>query len=159
MNNDTKSERIFKIPSTNLAKFQERWEKLVRRAIKLGVTPPTYSIFKEEPVAYAVTRERFNELKGIMEHYQDEVVVLVHHVSIQHPVVKVAGWEFVASIEHTEEGNVIHNISGEDLPAKYRASDAYCDHCKTRRNRKGTFVLKREETDSSCDDKFSQYEK
>ena len=34
-------ERVFEIPSSNLAKFEEKWEKLVRRANKLGIIPPS----------------------------------------------------------------------------------------------------------------------
>lgn len=134
-------ERVFEIPSSNLAKFEEKWEKLVRRANKLGIIPPSYVIVKEEPKTRTVKRERYDETKGCDVVYEDEVVYLVHHVVIHNPLVIVAGWEFVATLEHTEEGNITHNISGKDLPAKYRDCSAWCDHCKTNRYRKETFVV------------------
>lgn len=136
------NQKVFEIPSPNLAKFQTKWEKLVRRANKLGIVPPTYTILKEEPRKHTVKRERFNELKNKMEWVDEDVVMIYHLVEVQHPQVKVpGGWEFVASLEHSEEGNIIHNISGKDLPAKYRDCGAWCDHCSVARNRKDTFVV------------------
>lgn len=134
----------FEIPSPNLPKFEKRWQKLIRRATKLGVPLPTYHIFQEEPRAHKVRKTRWNSVKGQEETYWDELVVLYHFIKIEHPLVQVAGWEFVASLEHTEEGNIVHNISGQDLPHQYRNCDAWCDHCQLQRNRKDTFVVRHE---------------
>jgi hypothetical protein len=144
MDDNKQEPRVFEIPSPNLGKFNDKWDKLVRRANKLGIIPPTFTVLKEEPRTHKVKRERFNEEKNTMETYMDEVVILYSLITIQHPLVKVQGWQFVASLEHTEEGNITHNISGEDLPSKYRDCDAWCDHCQTRRNRKDTFVVRSE---------------
>jgi hypothetical protein len=142
MSDSIQEQRIFEIPAPNLSKFQEKWTKLVRRADKLGITPPTYTIIKEEPRPHKVRRERWNEEKGQEETYYEEVAMMYHLVTIEHPQVKVpGGWEFVATLEHTEEGNITHNISGKDLPSKYRDCDPWCDHCQTRRYRKDTFVV------------------
>lgn len=136
------SQRVFQIPAPNLPKFQERWDKLIRRANKLGIIPPTFSIIKDEPRPIKVKRERWNDLKGEMENYYEDVAMVYHHVVIDHPRVQVpGGWEFVASLEHTEEGNITHNVSDKDLPAEYRDCDAWCDHCQTKRFRRDTFVV------------------
>lgn len=142
MDTDKQEPKVFEIPAPNLSKFQERWEKLIRRANKLGVIPPTYTILKEETKPIKVRKEVWDErLQEVVEKYVD-VPMVYHHVTIDHPKVIVpGGWEFVASLEHTEEGNITHNIGGKDLPAKYRDCDAWCDHCQLRRNRKDTFVV------------------
>ena len=134
--------KVFEIPAPNLPKFQERWEKLVRRANKLGVIPPTYAILKEETKSVKVRKEVWDEkLQEVVEKYVD-VPMVYHHVIIEHPKVIVpGGWEFVASLEHTEEGNITHNIGGKDLPQQYRDCEPWCDHCQLRRNRKDTFVV------------------
>lgn len=139
---DTKEFRFFDIPAPNLPKFEERWEKLVRRANKLGVIPPTYAIVKEETKPFRARKEVWDTvLQEVTVQYVD-VPMVYHRIVIDHPEVKVpGGWEFVASLEHTEEGNITHNIGGKDLPAKYRDCDAWCDHCQLRRNRKDTFVV------------------
>ncbi len=137
--------RVFEIPSPNLNKFQDKWEKLVRRANKLGVVPPTYTITGEVPRSHKVRREHFDEVKNKTVWVDEEVVMIYHLVTIDHPKVVVpGGWEFVATLEHTEEGNITHNISGKDLPNEYRDCEPWCDHCKVRRNRKDTYVLCRE---------------
>jgi hypothetical protein len=134
--------RVFEIPAPNLSKFQDKWEKLVRRANKLGVTPPIYTITGEEPRSHKAKRERFNDSTSKMEWVTEDVVMIYHLIQIDHPKVKVpGGWEFVATLEHTEEGNITHNISGIDLPNEYRDCEPWCDHCQARRNRKDTFVV------------------
>ena len=144
---DTNQEpRVFEIPSPNLGTFQAKWEKLMRRATKLNIPLPSYTIIKEEPRTVKVTKERWDEVKGRMETYRDDVLVMYHFITIQHEKVVVpGGWEFIASLEHTEEGNITHNIGGKDLPSKYRDCDAWCDHCQLRRNRKDTFVVNKED--------------
>lgn len=134
--------RVFEIPSPNLNKFQDKWEKLVRRANKLGVIPPTYTITGEVPRSHKVRREHFDEVKNKTVWVDEEVVMIYHLITIDHPKVIVpGGWEFVATLEHTEEGNITHNISGKDLPQQYRDCDAWCDHCQLKRNRKDSFVV------------------
>lgn len=51
------------------------------------------------------------------------------------------GWKFMASIDHLPNGNIIRNISGADLPEKFRTADSYCEHCHTDRRRKSTYVV------------------
>ena len=51
------------------------------------------------------------------------------------------GWKFMASIDHLPNGNIIRNISGTDLPEKFRTIKGYCEHCNTDRNRKSTYVV------------------
>lgn len=137
--------RVFEIPSPNFPRFQDRWVKLVRRATKLNVPLPTYTIIKEEPREITET-ERYTDKDGCVGFRDVKSVVLYYHITIEHPQVVVEGWEFVSAIEHTSEGNITHNISGKDLPIKYRSTDAYCDHCKLDRRRKETFVIVNEGT-------------
>lgn len=51
-------------------------------------------------------------------------------------------WELVGSIEHTEKGNVVKSLTGEDLPAGYQTAPSSCDHCHTNRQRKDTFIVR-----------------
>lgn len=51
------------------------------------------------------------------------------------------GWKFIAAIDHLPNGNIIRNISGADLPEKFRTADSYCEHCHTDRRRKATYVV------------------
>ena len=55
--------------------------------------------------------------------------------------IQINGWKFVSSIDHLPNGNVIRNISGIDLPEKFRTVKSYCEHCNTNRHRKATYVV------------------
>jgi len=139
--NEQSSNIVYNIPSDNFSKFEEKWNKLVKRANKLAIIPPTYSMIGESIKPHKVLKERYNSKINEYEKYYENMAVLYYHITIFNPVVKVADWTFVASLEHTNEGTIIHNISGKDLPEEYRSADAECHHCKVNRYRKQTYVL------------------
>lgn len=58
----------------------------------------------------------------------------------------VNNWEFVATVEHTEKGNVFSGISGIEVPARYYGSEPVCEHCNTSRYRKYTYIVRNKET-------------
>lgn len=63
-------------------------------------------------------------------------------------VAKVNGWRFIATVEHTPNGNIIHPYSTDDIqvPTKYHTTDPICEHCNTKRRRNDTFLVYNEET-------------
>ena len=55
---------------------------------------------------------------------------------------KIGDYELVAELEHTGAGNIIRKINLKyDVPEMYRNTGCYCEHCKTNRARKNTFLL------------------
>lgn len=65
------------------------------------------------------------------------VIVEVEGVAI------INDWELVAYTEHTDNGNIYDKVNVEvEIPARYRASDCFCEHCKTRRARKNTCIVR-----------------
>ena len=59
---------------------------------------------------------------------------------------QINGWQWLASIESTDKGNLIHSAQDVTVPVKYYTSDCYCEHCKTKRWRKYLFLVKNMET-------------
>lgn len=54
----------------------------------------------------------------------------------------VNNWRFVATIEHTDSGNVIRQYDFDvDVPSKYRTAKPVCEHCNTLRNRNDTYLV------------------
>ena len=53
----------------------------------------------------------------------------------------IAGWRFVAQVEHGAEGNVTRNLGKVELPLHYRTASPDCDHCHLARNRNNTYIL------------------
>ena len=116
--------RVFKIPSPNWNTFVERFEKLVRRANKLGCVVPTYTIIKEEPKEIVVSRTVVDE-DGNGETEGVKRLIVIHSVVVNAPTVEVAGYEFCASVEHFAEGNVLHTLKDKSVPKKYRDADIF----------------------------------
>jgi hypothetical protein len=131
--------RVYAIPQPNMGKFEERLSKLVRRAVKLGVAAPEWHMVRESHKVIRVKTDREDERGNTI---MEERVLLINHITVQHPRVIVADYEFVAMVEHTEEGNILHSLPGKSVPPQYRESDAYCDHCQVRRRRNNTFIVR-----------------
>lgn len=120
--------KIYKIPSDNMDVLARKFKKLGRRAKRIGLPTATYT-----------------ELKVEHKKLKDGRIILLHHITVDAGItsVKVDGWEFVAVVQHTEEGNILRNISDQEIPEKYRNTSNYCDHCKVQRNRKDTYILRK----------------
>lgn len=50
-------------------------------------------------------------------------------------------WVWLASVEHTEKGNLIHSPRDIAIPEKYYTSGGYCEHCNSDRQRKYLFLV------------------
>lgn len=62
----------------------------------------------------------------------------------------VEGYEFIARLEHTPEGNFIYtspHSSVPNLPSELKTAVQHCDVCHTNRDRNDTFVIKMEKDD------------
>lgn len=90
-------------------------------------------------------------------HYQvigevfKEIIVEGHNQVVRFVVVEaegkgvVNGWEFVAKVQHTENGNIITGV-GIEVPEKYYTSKPVCEHCNSKRTRKYTYIVRNTET-------------
>ena len=61
-------------------------------------------------------------------------------------IAEVNGWKFIASVEHTPNGNIIKKACDVEVPSEYYTSVPMCEHCNSRRYRKDTFIILNEET-------------
>jgi len=55
---------------------------------------------------------------------------------------KIAGWSFIARLEHIAGGNMIYSVPGVECPAAYQATGPDCDHCQIKRDRKNLYVVR-----------------
>jgi len=118
------------IPEENMGSMDDRFDKINRKAVKLGC----------EPVAYKVVGEEYRD----DEETDRAAKWLRVEVSGEPPVVE-GGWKFQASLDHlygSDAGNMIHTAPGcTNIPEHYKTAAANCDHCKTNRRRKKTVLL------------------
>lgn len=129
--------KVYKVPSDNLAVLADKFKKLAKRATKLGLPVPTY-----REVAEPIRRQKKDEFTGFVTKTWLEHQIVVDPGCTE---VKVQGWTFIATIQHTEEGNIIRAVGTAEIPTKYRNVTQLCEHCNTNRNRKDTYILKHEE--------------
>jgi len=118
--------KTFKISPDLLGKVKATVARLNKRAVKLGVPLVSMIIGPSSLVP------------------QDNGgAVLMHEVTVDLEVPKLPDWRFLATLEHTGEGNIIRVFpgAGEVYLSAYRTCAPKCDHCNIDRNRKDTFVV------------------
>lgn len=121
----------FEIFEGNIERLDKKLERICKKAMKYG-----------NPFHYEKVGEVFRNI-GTKEKPEIAKFIVVD-VSGE---AKVNGWIFVATIEHTENGNVIRkNLYDIEVPERYYTCKPVCDHCGTNRARKDTYIIYNEET-------------
>ena len=121
---------FYRIHSTRMEGFMNKLESLNKRAAKLGCSP--------------IKVEILGEMKRIKDKKKGEVDVFTC-LTVEGEAPSYNGWTFVASIEHTEAGNIIRTAPNKETPTRFFDVHSVCEHCNTRRHRKETFVLQHED--------------
>ena len=125
---------VYRVLTYRYGELEKKSASMTRRSLKLGLKP--IGVVK---LGNAV--RPYVDENG----YDREYCTTYLTVSGEAP--RVEGYDFIARIEHTEAGNVVSGPpnSDEDL-SEYWEADPTCEHCKTKRSRKDTFVLREVET-------------
>jgi hypothetical protein len=122
--------QTYNIPESRFNWFKDQLAKLDKRAKR--IMGPNAKIY--------CTVLGFHFLNG--EGHQKLQKMKIFEVFVSHPEVKLEGWQFVARIDHSQDiGNVVRVVPGQTLPARYRDSTPFCEHCNINRLRRDTFVL------------------
>jgi hypothetical protein len=135
----TQPSAVYEIPESNLARFKEKFDHLMRRGRKLGTLDlPGYQVGESQERKVTET-----DLDG--ENYT--YWITVYPVTVWGTAPKLQGWSFVATADYAEGSEPIFRsalISGEraDIPEHFRTMGPRCGHCKKIRNRRETFILK-----------------
>jgi len=120
----------YKIYEANLAGLVARLEKLNTRCARLGAAPITWNILSVEDVP----------IEG-----QPGLVERVVNLDVTGETPKFNGWSFVATLNHTVEGNVVRAVPGLDVPVQFRNRQPVCDHCECSRNRRDTYIVRHDD--------------
>ena len=60
---------------------------------------------------------------------------------------QIENWEFIATIEHADPMNIIRSFRPDvEIPEHFYTADTFCEHCRTRRYRKDTYIVRNTET-------------
>jgi len=120
---------VFLIPDFNLEYLKGKVAHLNKAATKLKCEPIT-----------VVTASA-----GISEPDEDGSVYEKLYVVVRGKAPRLAGWSFVATLEHDEGTTIIRRLptfdEELDLSAYRDASPENCDHCHARRRRNDTYLV------------------
>lgn len=148
---------VYDIIGERWDEFTRKFAALAKRAAKLGVPAITYDVvgYREEPVMGKIHVWRpvddnpnvtyLAEERGPTGRYHTWVQVKLNGTEL-----KLADWDFLGTLEWVAEAkqNILHaKPSGEEVDiSAYRNAPPKCDHCKTRRMRKETFLVRSTKT-------------
>lgn len=122
----------FAIHSDNLERLHKKMDRIRTKCEKYGCD-----------FVYDELGEEFRKVKDESGNISTQRFIIVECEG----TAKVNGWKFVATIDHTEKGNVIRKISDEvEIPDKYRTAEPVCEHCNSKRHRKDTYIVYNEDT-------------
>ena len=133
----------FEIFDGNMPRFEKALKKIENKCRKYN-TPFHYEKVGEEYVKDTITKlDDGTPLDHPVEIVRRFIVVEVEAKPI------IANWELVAVLEHTpKDGNIIHHINGDvEIPTRYYDAKPYCEHCRTKRYRKDTYIIRNAQTD------------
>lgn len=130
--------RTFKVLASKRFAFEKEMARLTRKASKLGVAAPTFTMGAATFEERTGTREDGSSYKYIAEFYPTTVTAII---------VQIPGWTFLATLEHLEGGETLVRAiaDGVDTVA-YRTATSKCDHCKIARKRNDTYLVRNDAT-------------
>ena len=120
----------FLIAEEYIEAVRKKAERITRKAQKYGCS-----------VTFAEVGEKFERVDD-----GTESGALVRFIEVEaEGVARVNGWEYVATVEHTAQGNIIKKaLHDAEIPERYRATPPICEHCNTNRPRSFTYLVRSE---------------
>ena len=121
-----------------LSEFEKLFNRLARKAVKLGLSAPAFRVTGE--------RQELADVYEICDRESRKVgteMVVVNDIEITGlDPVRLDGWQFVAKLETAKDKeNLIYAIPGTVVPDRFKTSGCTCEHCNVNRARNFTFVL------------------
>lgn len=114
---------IYEIPDSKLEKLEKQCKRISNKGANV-----VFNVL--EPIQIKATNN-------------DKISIPGHKVEVEGSY-KINGWEFVATIEHLDKGNIIRCINSDleaKIPEKYQNAPAECEHCHRVRIRKDTYLV------------------
>lgn len=128
----------FEIPEHRMGELKDKIADLNKKAAKVGC--PEIKIIVGDHFDRTYREHPYTGHELI-----EPMVIRFFNVEFEGLEPKFSGWTFIARIDHEPEGNIINAIPGIELDPRYRTSGAICEHCKIKRYRKSSFVVRHED--------------
>lgn len=139
---------LYEIPEVNVAALIKRLERLSARTVKAGNPPIRFS--------------KTGQHRDVSHPDKPNTLVRLVEMDVTTETPAYNGWNFLASICQTDDGNVIRAVPGYTVPPEYREGAHRCDHCNTVRRRRDTYIVRHDDgrtmrVGSSCLRDFLQH--
>lgn len=125
----------------NVEVLQDFIERMNRRAKKLGLPPVALEILERTVKKQRLVRGDVDPQLTIHEPVEVGVEVCRVRVSAQ-PLKLPGNWQLAARLDFEEGGTIVSAVPGVEIPSHFRTSDCICEHCKTKRRRAHTYVVR-----------------
>ncbi|WP_234265210.1 hypothetical protein [Hydrogenophaga sp. NFH-34] len=149
---------IVKVEPSQMEAFHKHLAALNKKAAKFGLEP--IKILGTTSVRYRLKSEAVDEDGEKVRYFlvpardgdQDRIarLVILNHIHIQYPIIKLGNWQVVGKLEALDGGNMSFCATGnpEDAQAlRDRVEhDIHCDHCRKQRRRLESYVLREHES-------------
>ena len=135
----TTASATYNIPEGRIDEMHSRVARLAKKAAKLGLPGPSISIGEvtERPIIGPDGLALTTYLgKRIMRRWVE--------VEVANPVPTLPDWRFLGTVQHTPAGNILRTFTDEHDLTRFRKAAPTCDHCKTSRRRKDTYLVVKE---------------
>lgn len=125
---ETQKQITYQVPVINMSWLMGRIQELNKKAHKLDTPAIVFSVLRTY-----VKRTKDSEGR--------EYDKMMNEITISGIAPKLAGWGFLGTIQHTENGNILRVINETSIPEIYRTTKQVCGHCNKDRNRKDTYLV------------------
>ena len=135
----------YAIPEMNMESLEKKLTRIKNKAIKYGCEFHYTKVgehFEEVTLSEEIGWDDYNNVP-IYHHWKETVKYIDIEVE---GLAAVNGWRFAASLEHTPTGNIISGVGELEIPERYYDCKPYCEHCKTNRDRRNSFIVFNEST-------------
>jgi len=116
----------------NMERLEKKLNRISNKCSKFGCS-----------FSFTKIGEEFREVKNECGKKETLRFVIVEVEGIA----RLNGWRFIASVEHTEKGNIINRADySVEVPERFYTGDSVCEHCATSRMRRDTYIVMNEAT-------------
>ena len=136
-NMNTTPEQIqteYTIPTFKVPEFQKKVKKLCKIAKATGNPAPSFELLDIFTKEYKTVLNIFGDERKYTVEFAKYKVDMLDTFKLPDD------WKLIGIIDHIE--GMVRTVPDQTIPDRYRGSENYCDHCKSRRNRKETFIVK-----------------
>ena len=125
----------YAIPEVNIEGLEKKLVRIGKKCKKYGCE------FKYERLGEHFeerTVDRYDDFGGVVGTRKEVIKCIDIEVE---GLTKINGWQFVASLDYTDAGNIIRGIGTVEVPERYYSCKPWCEHCKTARDRKKSYIV------------------